>query len=1020
MNEIFKKEKNILIATLVINTIYLYAFFIEDWSLFMSGLIITQMVITIITISSATFDIKKVKRNMIICSILNICHANFINMILFIWASESFENTYRKQMLMSHNLAQNHQNKNVTKEFVQPKEKISDEAKKIDILMKIGVFLVILSGVIFSTSNTGPVIDKFKPFFILVLSGIFYGLSYIFKTKVKIKKSEDTYYILANAFVVFFAVALGYFKTFGDFLSFNGEGEKLVYSFIILLTAVVCRNLARKYENKDLVTISYILIYPALLNALTFFEISGIMNTSILLIISFIGGFKISRENKAYHTSRIVMVFALAIYILFYNFDISTSEALFHGLLSIGLLIANLYSISKDKNERIYKQLFVFISVFFINISIYNLGFVLFPTLYLEESFANVSVYSSLLTLAIHHYFVHKEELKYGGFTLTAIILFFNIIMLASNSCNIALFIVSILLLAYSAYNIYKNEDSILQKIYFVVQIFLIGSVIGSGQAILRDYFDVNVVWSTNILLYLSVIALLDIVEDRFITEIKMDLPLYYILIFSISTFSIMFLRNNSIVFNIIFLVVLIAYRFYVNKYIKNQDLVNCMLVLTALLHIEYALLSYIPLYANQILFVVTIIVATLIKKDKITSVFCACLAYLPLIGMLNVLEMPYEVELISHTIALLLIVQLVFNFVLDMPKKVKTILETIFMILILFICIFEVNIYIGLYIGVLSLAMIFLGIRNDKSNSLFYTGIIAMIINIIVQLEEFWDGIPWFVYTLIAGLAIIFYVTYKEFNKDKKPKNKDTKIEYHEEKQYNMRNNFVALGLLFIYIIVTSIYMVNIEVVKNQLENKETETKFEELGLDENIYYFSNKNHAILYIIKYNSVDLDMVLEKTGVDNLDVCWVDEEGFEKAKKTNNSKRYYNNCLANGYYSEYFDKPDNVEEENFFTLKVTTENIYNLEIWSSTNYNNRTRFEINYEPYETKEIEFCINRYDIERYNIKINSDSYESTNEEGTCFKVYDEYGEVEINLTEKPYNEYNQSTGSDDIIYSN
>ena len=36
---------------------------------------------------------------------------------------------------------------------------------------------------------------------------------------------------------------------------------------------------------------------------------------------------------------------------------------------------------------------------------------------------------------------------------------------------------------------------------------------------------------------------------------------------------------------------------------------------------------------------------------------------------------------------------------------------------------------------------------------------------NIIVQLFEYWERIPWFVYTLIAGLGIIFYVTYKEFS---------------------------------------------------------------------------------------------------------------------------------------------------------------------------------------------------------------------------------------------------------------
>ena len=53
---------------------------------------------------------------------------------------------------------------------------------------------------------------------------------------------------------------------------------------------------------------------------------------------------------------------------------------------------------------------------------------------------------------------------------------------------------------------------------------------------------------------------------------------------------------------------------------------------------------------------------------------------------------------------------------------------------------------------------MIFIGTKNDRFNSLFYTGIIVLILNIIVQLFEYWERIPWFVYTLIAGLGINIY----------------------------------------------------------------------------------------------------------------------------------------------------------------------------------------------------------------------------------------------------------------------
>ena len=303
---------------------------------------------------------------------------------------------------------------------------------------------------------------------------------------------------------------------------------------------------------------------------------------------------------------------------------------------------------------------------------------------------------------------------------------------------------------------------------------------------------------------------------------------------------------------------------------------------------------------------------------------------------------------------------------------------------------------------------MIFIGTKNDKFNSLFYTGIITLILNIIVQLFEYWERIPWFVYTLIAGLGIIFYVTYKEFNKDKKPKVKESKVEYYQEKQYNVRNNIVTVGLFIVYLIVMGVYLYNIDYIKEQLKNTETEEKFKELGLDENIYYFSNKNYPILYILEGNSTNLEKVynlMKEVDEDyyKLHVCWVDEEGMSNAKINNNNDRYYNNCLNDLYYYGYEDKPDMSYSTNGFTLTVSNENLYDFNIWRNSSYKYDASFDITYNTNETRDISFCVTHHSIDEYNVFVEASEYEAINGSENCFKASDEYGNIRVDVQKKP-----------------
>jgi hypothetical protein len=94
------------------------------------------------------------------------------------------------------------------------------------------------------------------------------------------------------------------------------------------------------------------------------------------------------------------------------------------------------------------------------------------------------------------------------------------------------------------------------------------------------------------------------------------------------------------------------------------------------------------------------------------------------------------------------------------MNRVGNLVVEIILLAIVFFSYIFEVELTLGLFTFVLALIMIYIGFKNEKYNSLFIVGIGATLLNIIVQLADFWVSVPLPVYLLVSGLAIIGYVT--------------------------------------------------------------------------------------------------------------------------------------------------------------------------------------------------------------------------------------------------------------------
>lgn len=129
----------------------------------------------------------------------------------------------------------------------------------------------------------------------------------------------------------------------------------------------------------------------------------------------------------------------------------------------------------------------------------------------------------------------------------------------------------------------------------------------------------------------------------------------------------------------------------------------------------------------------------------------------------------PVYMNLISRSVVLALTGLLCAIFVKN--KKANYITVSIVIPIVLLSLMYEVHIAIALYVGIISLAMIIFGAIKKEYKAIFVEGIVFLILNLVVQLWEFWGILPVWAYLLVGGLTLIGVVTVKELSKSKEDK---------------------------------------------------------------------------------------------------------------------------------------------------------------------------------------------------------------------------------------------------------
>jgi len=664
------------------------------------------------------------------------CFLNVISGVLLILAYEDIDRMKR----------------NGIKAPPKKKEKIDPEARKIDILLKLGVAMVFIAGLLFATTTWDIITSQIKIIVLLFLAILFLGLSIFSEKKLKILNTTKMYWLLSMSFFIVSIVGLFYYGVLSDDLSYQGLNSDIAYSMTFAASGLISVLTAHKFNISLLRYVGYFCIFAAIdfisiLGGELFSQVIG-----IVYILFFIAMVLIFDKDKSISIFSKYMIYLFPVLVIASVGQVSEYILLAYSILNI----IGLFIISKQGNviDKIIPFMLMFIIILF-TIYSYNIPY--------RELL--VIAFTSLIAIINRLKLIDEGKAHIYTTSIMNAILAFVLFIIAILSSPLEALLFSFVYLIYNllaGVNYFKDNTGKLE--YYLQPISILYFVMSAM------YFLDTTSLTITFLEFASVLALIYAIM-HFCVKNKVHKTEYFV--FTISTTIITLLANvieTDRVASIILMLPLIYIVLYYNK--KNNVIRNCsylallfdiacLFVLTDVFTVSSIINSLILLWIFAMLLV-------LLYKDKQLRMINYFSITVPMYFLLQAFSTDYIyykllLSILEFYLLYLLLVYLFNN------KTIKNIGALIGISLIVLQILFISNVVIGVYIGILGIALILLSYLYTDYSSLFWLGLVITIINIIYQLKDLWYQLPFWLYLLICGLGIIFFVTYKELKRTKK-----------------------------------------------------------------------------------------------------------------------------------------------------------------------------------------------------------------------------------------------------------
>ncbi len=655
------------------------------------------------------------------------------------------------------------------KEELEEKTKhplISKEQKQMDWLIKLGLSMIMLSGILFATTSWNMISNLGKIIILIVIGIIFLLLSRFSEKTLKILKTTFAYYFLGLAFLLLGWIATLYFGILSPWFSYHGLGKSLAYTTTFICISIFTHFISKKFDRKEYQYISMMNIYLSIYHFLWWLQLPAQVIILLMIILSL--GISIGEKRISNPQLQCVnQVISSLYWILILN--TLQPDKIFLTILVILFNIINAFYCRIKNKSQIENFITIVSSYLLIIVGIINICPKINHYLIIIPC---ITIFSLWIRM---NRFNQEKSLIYPNQIIYMVICFFSMIELKfqlyssfslektfpSPSCLLLM----ISLLYFGMNKLYavdwknNNNHQIENQTRPLSTFFLIYSIyhiINSKIILLEKTISL---FSIAGLIFLGICLLIkkeEVQKKYFIAQIVLLI---------LGMFS-NYLFHPKVVDSII-LLILSIYLYGKTKKDPTKSPYSYSLILIQLyfLFITMNILS-ITTYANCLLVILIYGIIRLLLTDQKRKKITEIAMVIPMYSFIQSIHTTIEITaILKNLLGIYIVLCITKGFIQD--QKTKDTFSTIAIAILILGIIGTEGIWIGLYIGLLAIILILFSTYNKEYKKLFYLGIIITGLNIIIELQFYWQELPFWLYLLIAGIIIMMIATVKELKKN-------------------------------------------------------------------------------------------------------------------------------------------------------------------------------------------------------------------------------------------------------------
>ncbi len=635
------------------------------------------------------------------------------------------------------------------------RDKSSKEEKRIRAILSFGIYLIILSSVVFALSNWDTLSNGFKALFLSLETIIFLVFGLLLKYVFKIKNTGGSLTLTSIALFNVTYLYIGGVNVFNSVFNLNDKYSAL-YTIVLLVVDLLITIVYKKLNNKKGYVAELLLIIP--IPFLIVMQINSDVVLSFTASALFMLILNITRNRWFKKTMAFNIINAIGINVLTLLYFISLFSDLndiTFGRITLIIyassLVANvLFYVYKASNDvmAIISPLYASIVLNSFAISTFNalsaalVIYVFGVILYLINLIANrkytkiiMLIYSYLFLLEGMIIMCFSTKMEFLSIILSVLFVFITSInTFVRKTENVILNTIARTVFIIMSIISIMIQPGIVDKIKFIDVITLINIVMLTSYVI-AGVLNKNTKW-----IYLPVLCL----------GILIALPLTYM--YHIS-YSIVLIAS-----------ICILYFYYLYE---NNNVFKTLSYLLLIITVFAGFNNY--LFVASLILVIISTLLFIINKDKHKYMY-AMIGYIPLCVLISNLPIIYDHDVLLSTyifkVFLFLIPVTIFlKGVVNADNKVVEIINTFLIICMFLSFISIINIYVALILGIIGVTILLLGYVYDYK-MFIYTGYAFTFLNIIVQTSSLLKELPWWVYLLIAGITLLVIALIKEIKR--------------------------------------------------------------------------------------------------------------------------------------------------------------------------------------------------------------------------------------------------------------